>query len=111
MAEQGTDMNVRDRSGKTALHIAVESGNLNVVEHLIQIDGIDLNAMEPFHSTPLHIAAVKGFLAIATALVKAGADLNQVTGFNRSNGSSGRNIYLGQGLPTVDQVRRVGRNS
>ena len=111
LAAQGTDMNVRDRSGKTALHIAVERGNLNVVEHLIQIDGIDLNAMEPFHSTPLHIASVKGFLAIATALVEAGADLNQVTGFNRSHGNPGRNINLGQGLPTIDQVHRGGRNS
>jgi ankyrin repeat protein len=111
LAEQGTDMNVRDRSGKTALHIAVERGNLSVVEHLIQMGGIDLNAMEPFYSSPLHIAAVKGFLAIATALVEAGADLNQVTGFNRSNGNPGRNIYLGQGLPTIEQGRRGGRNS
>ena len=61
---------------KMDIQMAVISGNLEIVRQHIAA-GTDLNEKEPFNgSTPLVTAATFGEVAIAQALVDAGADLS-----------------------------------
>lgn len=62
-------------SGKTALHLAVESGSNEIVVVLIGA-GASVNAKDSSNVTPLHMAAFLGYASIAETLLKAGADVN-----------------------------------
>lgn len=64
----------RTLMGKTALHLAVESGNSNMVALLLKA-GADVNAKGD-SVTPLHLAAFYGSAQIAEMLLKAGAEVN-----------------------------------
>ena len=58
------------------LHFAINSGQLAKVEHLIE-SGVDLNFAAPSNGqTPLILSVLTGRVSIATALVKAGADVS-----------------------------------
>jgi ankyrin repeat protein len=58
--------------GNSPLHVAVASGNLQVVNLLIDA-GSDVNAKGDSGAAPLHLAAVAGNCPITSALLKAGA--------------------------------------
>jgi ankyrin repeat protein len=60
--------------GKTALHLAVESGNSNMVALLVEA-GAEVNAKGD-SVTPLHLAAFYGNAPIAETLIKAGAHVD-----------------------------------
>jgi ankyrin repeat protein len=66
-------MEVRDRSKQTALMFAVNRGNLEIVQSMID-HGVDLNAQRHDGYTAMHFAAREGYADIAKALVAAGAD-------------------------------------
>ena len=68
--------------GKTSLHMAVESGNSNIVALLLEA-GADVNAKGD-SVTPLHLAAFYGSVQIAEMLLKAGADVNAI-GFRHND--------------------------
>jgi len=74
-ALKNMDVNIKDTSGKTALHIATWCGRAEVVELLIQhnaqIDPINRN-----FQTPLHGAAWGGHIGIVDILLKHGANGN-----------------------------------
>lgn len=64
----------RSFAGETALHIAVERGEKELVNHLLQ-HGADPSVKTRFYKhTPLHIAADRGDIEIARRLIAAGAD-------------------------------------
>ena len=75
----------RDRTGDTPLHTAAASGDVALVQKLIE-RGADVNARvvsgevysSEWGSTPLHFAARDGNVAIAEALIKAGASTTAV---------------------------------
>jgi len=54
---------------ETALHFAVESGNVDLVRFLLE-KGIDVNAKQSFGETPLHYAASHGHANVAKLLVE-----------------------------------------
>ena len=62
------------KSRKTWLMIAVDNGNINIVNNLINFYGADVNQANGERLTPLHIAAYKGHRNIALLLLKNGAD-------------------------------------
>jgi len=80
----GTDKDVRDALGATALHAAMYQSNQNVVRLLLE-NGFDLNAQDTkFGYTPLHTAVVANNLAMARLLLlykpnKDIKDLNRQT--------------------------------
>ena len=62
------------KSGRSALHHAVEADNLSMVNCLLYECHADADAMTLDEITPLHIAAGRGMESIAALLLAAGAD-------------------------------------
>jgi ankyrin repeat protein len=70
-------VDLRDRNGRTALHLAAGLYNvLGVVELLKISSSSDVNARDTLGNTPLHVAGQSGRDAIIDRLVKAGAEIN-----------------------------------
>nr|XP_033331128.1 putative ankyrin repeat protein RF_0381 [Megalopta genalis] len=69
--EKGFDINIKDRSGRTILHLAVHSDNLDMRRRAM------LNAFDKCGNTSLHNAARKGHMDVVKLLVNKGANLNQ----------------------------------
>jgi cytohesin len=89
----GVDVNERDRYGRTALHAAALSGDVEMAAHLLAL-GADPNAREDAEEsvenqwlvhplagkTPLHAAVDAGYPQIVQLLLKAGADIEASSG-------------------------------
>ena len=71
----GINVNAKDRDGSTALMIASERGDAEVVKLLLE-NGADPNAGDTSGYTALMFASYSGDLEIAKLLVKKGADVN-----------------------------------
>ena len=63
-----------DRDEQTALHLAVESNHINIVEFCIK-KGANVNLMKANMTSPLHLASTSGLVEIAKLLVENGADI------------------------------------
>ncbi|MCX6867642.1 MAG: ankyrin repeat domain-containing protein [Verrucomicrobia bacterium] len=69
------DVQARDREGKTALHYAALSGNVEVLELLIS-KGVAVNDKDTrYGRTPLHRAAFSADVKTVAALLNKGADI------------------------------------
>lgn len=62
------------KSGRSALHHAVEADSLSMVNCLLYDCNADADAMTFDEITPLHIAAGRGMESIVALLLAAGAD-------------------------------------
>ncbi|PRC90614.1 ankyrin repeat domain-containing protein [Solimicrobium silvestre] len=69
------DVNQRDWSGDSPLHIAVILGDISIVEVLLD-NGADVNALDERQFTALHFAAMKNNAEIIVVLLDKGADRN-----------------------------------
>lgn len=77
LAEQGADINARDRWGQTPLHAmmwVIKYEPLHRMELLIRL-GADIHAALPEGETPLHYAAGEGKLQSVKMLVENNADI------------------------------------
>ena len=75
LLKKGAKVNARDRrSGRSVLHHAVESGNLEMVEFLLKQRKIDINCVTYGGSTPVVLAAGRGYTHIVEYLIANGAD-------------------------------------
>ncbi|HOK67098.1 MAG TPA: ankyrin repeat domain-containing protein [Anaerohalosphaeraceae bacterium] len=72
LAENGADLNARNRTGRTILHLAAVYGNTSLCQFLLDA-GADVNGADYFDRSPLHEAARQGNPEILTLLLKAGA--------------------------------------
>ncbi|KAL5499607.1 hypothetical protein EMCRGX_G011058 [Ephydatia muelleri] len=73
------DVNMQDtKSGKTALHCAVEKGDLTMTGYLLTQAEADPNACDFSGSTPLHVAAGLGLSTIVSLLLAGGASVRQL---------------------------------
>jgi len=71
--QKGVDLNAVSTEGSTALHFAVNAGQLDVVKALLAA-GADLTKRNLAGVTPLHLAILDGETAIAKLLLAKGAD-------------------------------------
>ncbi|XP_040201884.1 ankyrin repeat domain-containing protein 39 [Rana temporaria] len=71
--QKGTDPNLTDHFGYTALHYCSRNGHLPVCSFLLSV-GADCNAQTHGGSTALHRAAYCGHLPVVQLLLKYGAD-------------------------------------
>ena len=68
-----------NRTGKTALHNAVDQGFPSVVKKLLEIPGIKLDAQDDFGYTPLHRSFLPNCpVSIPIMLIEHGADFSIV---------------------------------
>ncbi|RPI19675.1 MAG: ankyrin repeat domain-containing protein [Acidobacteriales bacterium] len=75
MLDRGTDVDVRDRHGQTALMLAAHAGHREVVEVLIG-HGANLNTTAKYGLSALMLALVAGHADVARLLADAGTDLS-----------------------------------
>ena len=71
----GANVNTKDSSGRTPLHLAASSGCREVAVLLIT-EGADVNAKDNYTRTPLYAAAVLGRKEVAALLIAEGANVN-----------------------------------
>ncbi|XP_044762829.1 uncharacterized protein LOC123319871 [Coccinella septempunctata] len=74
--ENGADVNVTTKDGLTPLLYAVEGRHLEIVDLLMQQDGIEVNRSNILRMTPLHGASMNGDVEIVRLLIMKGADLD-----------------------------------
>jgi glycerophosphodiester phosphodiesterase len=81
LVKSGVDINWKDSTGETALHVAARFGHHECAEVIIRgtdAQKADLEVGENSYAwTPLHVAAVDGHLSVAKLLVDAGAEVNR----------------------------------
>lgn len=79
LVDAGVDVNWRDKTNETALHVAARFGHdecARVILKRTSSQEVDLEAAENTYAwTPLHVAAVDGKLNVARLLVEAGANI------------------------------------
>jgi ankyrin repeat protein len=72
LESHGEWLNKPDQNQKTPLHLALESGHIDMARYLIE-QGADINLLDKDKSSPLHNAAYLGRLEIVDLLLKKGA--------------------------------------
>ncbi|KAI5458041.1 Glycerophosphoryl diester phosphodiesterase family-domain-containing protein [Mariannaea sp. PMI_226] len=82
LVDAGVNINWRDESNETALHVAARFGHDECAQVILkgtEDQKADLNIVENTYAwTPLHVAAVDGKLNVARLLVDAGADVSRL---------------------------------
>ncbi|XP_068167161.1 ankyrin repeat domain-containing protein 39 isoform X2 [Antennarius striatus] len=73
LVQKGTDPNLRDSSGYTALHYASRGGHLAVCVFLLE-SGACASPQTPGGATPLHRSAYCGHLDVVRLLLRHGAN-------------------------------------
>ncbi len=79
LAVPGIDVNVKSRSGRTALMWTASEGHTDIVGRLLAVPGIDVNAKDNNGYTALIGAAMWGHADIVRLLLAAGANVNAQT--------------------------------
>ena len=65
------NVNARDSSGKTALHVACSEGQIRVCQLLLD-KGADVKAVTAENTTPLHNAILNGHSQVAIMILNRG---------------------------------------
>jgi hypothetical protein len=74
---KGSDVNLTNSKGRTALHYAAYCGHSAVVELLLAQEGINVNLKDSLGYTALHWAAIEGHQGVVELLLQNGADINE----------------------------------
>lgn len=81
LLDAGVDINWRDETGETALHVAARFNHRECAEVILRgtdSQKVDMELAENSYSwAPLHVAAVDGSLAVVQLLIEAGALLSK----------------------------------
>ncbi|XP_028400144.1 NF-kappa-B inhibitor epsilon-like isoform X2 [Dendronephthya gigantea] len=76
LLDMKADINIQDgTSGRTALHLAVESHNINMITFLLE-NNVNVNATTFSGNTALHLASGLGMDQIVQLLIRNGANIN-----------------------------------
>ena len=74
LLEHGADINARVEDGRTPLHVAAESGMVEV-ERVLHEHGANMGVEDDAGRTPLHLAAIYGSVEIVRVLHEHGANM------------------------------------
>jgi len=97
LLKAGTDINAKDRKGRTSLHWACWNKRNRVVDLLLS-HGADYNIQDHYGKTSLHYACISGHPKTVSMILKAGVHVNQVD-------SQGHNaLFYATGYPVVQQL-------
>jgi len=77
LLSKGSNIDIQDENGSTALHFACNNGNMELVKILVT-NGANINIDDNYNSTPLHFAILRNE-DIFKYLVENGADINKMT--------------------------------
>ena len=86
LCERGdVDVDKGDKeSGDTSLHFAACHGRMECMRILQDVGKANVNAKDNLSNTPLHSAASRGHIEAATLLIERGAEINPISGYNRT---------------------------
>lgn len=88
---------IRDRDGKTCLHIAAEQGALQAAKFIIDTAGLKIiNEKDSKKQTPLHLATIHGQARAIKVLMDNGADahIKDSTGASPIDYVTNRNLFF-----------------
>jgi ankyrin repeat protein/Cdc6-like AAA superfamily ATPase len=80
LLDAGADVNLKNKGGNTALHVAAEGSKVEVVDLLLKA-GADVTVEDKWKQTALHIAAWRSTSDVIGMLLDAGADAKAVDVF------------------------------
>ena len=83
LLEAGADASIADNQSRTALHMASQAGNKDIIRLLCD-NGVDVNGSDQQGKTPLILAAREGQNDMVAFLIENGADVNLVSNSQRS---------------------------
>ena len=83
LLEAGADASIADNQSRTALHMASQAGNKDIIRLLCD-NGVDVNGSDQQGKTPLLLAAREGQNDMVAFLIENGADVNLVSNSQRS---------------------------
>ncbi|XP_067685591.1 putative ankyrin repeat protein RF_0381 [Haliotis asinina] len=72
---KGGNMSVVDDGGDNVLHVACNSGHVQMVKYIMSLHVVDVNCRGQYGRTPVMVAALGGHRRMVTLLLNEGADL------------------------------------
>ncbi|XP_031626099.1 apolipophorins-like [Contarinia nasturtii] len=92
----GTDVNIRDRNGRTPLFTAARNGRHIMVESLLR-NGAHINLKDYYGAAPIHTATSEGHKRVVEILIKNGIDKHS----RDENGNAPINIAAQKGYEEI----------
>ncbi len=74
MSGQNIGINEPDKAGNTLLHLAVRSGQVEILKLLLAVNGINSNIRNRENKTALHLAILNNNVEMVSSLLKAGCN-------------------------------------
>ena len=96
LINRGADLNLKDKDGNTALHLAVNTSDSILIESLLEA-GANINLKDNDGNTALHLAVIRGDSISIESLLEAGADRT----ISNNNGQSPLDLAYENGVDDI----------